>query len=117
MITLYGIANCDTIRKTRQWLDAHGVEYHFHDYRKQGIDHALCNTLLSALPLTTLINTRGTTWRALPEQTRATLDAATAPAVLMAWPALIRRPLISTPNGWLSSADPQMLSTLLALRS
>lgn len=113
MLTLYGIANCDTIRKTRHWLDAHGVAYHFHDYRKDGIDAALCTTLLQALPLATLINTRGTTWRALPHETRLALSIDTAPALMQAAPALIRRPLLHTPAGWLSSADPSVLATLL----
>ncbi len=114
MITLYGIANCDTIKKTRLWLDAHCVVYHFHDYRKQGIDAALCNTLLDAVPLSTLINTRGTTWRGLPEQTRANLTADNAAALLQAWPAVIRRPLIQAPHGWLTSADADTLRTLLS---
>ncbi len=113
MLILYGIANCDTIRRTRQWLDAHGVAYHFHDYRRDGIDAALCATLLQALPLATLINTRGTTWRALPEQTRLTLSVETAPALMQAAPALIRRPLMQSPAGWLSSAEPSVLATLL----
>lgn len=113
MLTLYGIANCDAIRKTRQWLEAHGVAYHFHDYRKDGIDAALCATLLQALPLTTVINTRGTTWRGLPQQTRLTLSMTTAPALMQAAPALIRRPLLQTSEGWLSSADPSVLATLL----
>ena len=114
MITVYGIANCDSIRKTRQWLDTHGVAYHFHDYRKQGLDAALCEELLGALPLATLINTRGTTWRGLPEQTRSSLDRSNAAALMQAWPAVIRRPLIHAPGGWLCSADPVVLSALLA---
>jgi len=113
MLTLYGIANCDTIRKTRQWLDVHGVAYRFHDYRRDGIDAALCTRLLQALPLSTLINTRGTTWRALPEETRLALSEETAPALMQAAPALIRRPLLQTPAGWLSSADPSVLAALL----
>jgi len=113
MIILYGIANCDAIRKTKQWLDENSVEYHFHDYRKQGIDTALCMELLEAVPLATLINTRGTTWRGLPEQTRATFDADTAATVMQEWPALIRRPLICSSRGWLTSADPAVLRTLL----
>ena len=113
MLTLYGIANCDSIRKTRLWLDSHGVAYRFHDYRKDGIDATLCATLLQALPLTTLINTRGTTWRALPEQTRLALSLETAPALMQAAPALIRRPLLHSAAGWLSSADPSVLAKLL----
>jgi arsenate reductase len=113
MLTLYGIANCDTIRKTRHWLDTHGIAYHFHDYRRDGIDAALCATLLQALPLSTLINTRGTTWRALPEETRLALSTDNAPALLQAAPALIRRPLLHGPRGWLSSADEAVLATLL----
>jgi Spx/MgsR family transcriptional regulator len=113
MITLYGISNCDTIKKTKQWLCENGVEYHFHDYRKQGIDSTLCLELLEALPLATLINTRGTTWRGLPEQTRAQFDSRNAASVMQEWPALIRRPLIRSSQGWLTSADPAVLCTLL----
>ena len=114
MITVYGIANCDSIRKTRQWLDAHDVPYDFHDYRKQGLDAALCDELLGALPLSALINTRGTTWRGLPEQLRVSLEQSNAAALMQAWPAVIRRPLIRAPGGWLCSADPVALNSLLA---
>ena len=113
MITVFGIANCDSIKKTRQWLDAHGVNYEFHDYRKQGLDAALCEELLSAMPLVTLINKRGTTWRSLPDQTRSSLDKSNAAALMQAWPAVIRRPLIRAPSGWLCSADPAVLNALL----
>jgi len=113
MITLYGIANCDTIKKTRQWLNEHGVEYRFHDYKKLGIDETLCRTLINALPVDTLINKRGTTWRSLPEQVRMTLNEHTAVALMQASPSVIRRPLIQCANGWLTSADSDALRILL----
>lgn len=113
MTTLYGIANCDTIKKTRLWLSEHGVEYRFHDYKKLGIDEALCRTLIEAVPFETLINKRGTTWRGLPEETRTALNEHNAVALMLALPSVIRRPLIHHAGHWLTSADPEVLSTLL----
>jgi len=112
MITLYGISNCDTIRKTRRWLDEHDVPYHFHDYRKHGMNETLCLELIGAVPMSDLINTRGTTWRALPEHIRATFNSSNAVAVMQEWPAIVRRPLIRSSHGWLTSADPAVLSAL-----
>jgi len=104
-VTVFGIANCDQIRKTRKWLDTHGIDYDFHDYRKQGCDPELVRTLLLHFDLDTLINRRGTTWRNLPEQDRESLTVTTAPEILSAQPTLIKRPLLRLKNNeWLLGA-------------
>ena len=71
MVTLYGIKNCDTIKKARRWLDEQQVAYRFHDYRTDGLDRALLERFIAELGWQPLLNTRGTTWRKLDEATRA----------------------------------------------
>jgi Spx/MgsR family transcriptional regulator len=94
MITLYGIANCDTMKKTRAWLDARGVEYRFHDYKNQGLGEDLLRAWVAELGWEALVNRRGTTWRKLPEATREAMDAETAVRVMLDNPSIIRRPLL-----------------------
>ncbi|EAA8368611.1 ArsC family reductase [Salmonella enterica] len=99
MITLYGIKNCDTIKKARRWLEEHGIDYRFHDYRVDGIDLSLINTFIAELGWQPLLNTRGTTWRKLDEAARSRItDAAAAAVLLVAQPAMIKRPLLCTPG-------------------
>ncbi|WP_127477048.1 ArsC family reductase [Sulfurivermis fontis] len=94
MTTLYGIKNCDTVRKARAWLDAHGVSYRFHDLRGDGLDAATLNIWLQQVDTATLINTRGTTWRQLPESARHIGDTAAAVALMLEHPTLIKRPVL-----------------------
>lgn len=96
MIDLYGIKNCDTVKKARQWLDQHAVEYRFHDFRSDGLSAEQVEGWLHELGADTLINRRGTTWKQLDDDTRAQLDAAGrgAVAAVLAQPALIKRPLL-----------------------
>ena len=101
MITLFGIPNCDTIKKTRSWLDKAGVDYQFHDYRKDGCPESLIKTFLSQFEFGELINTRGTTWRKLSEDTRNDLDKKSATQLMSTQPALIKRPLLRANNSWL----------------
>ncbi|HFZ8995770.1 TPA: ArsC family reductase [Citrobacter freundii] len=99
MVTIYGIKNCDTIKKARRWLEARGIEYRFHDYRSDGIDEALVATFLAETDWQTLLNTRGTTWRKLDEATRNSInDAAAATALMTKMPAIIKRPLLCAPG-------------------
>jgi len=90
---VFGIPNCDQIKKARRWLDEQGIAYRFHDYRRDGIDAALLAPWLKAFAWETLINRQGTTWRALPEDQRPT-DTASAVALMIAKPAMIRRPAL-----------------------
>lgn len=112
MLTVYGIPNCDTIKKTRAWLDAAGIEYRFHDYKKAGCPLALAKRFLQHLGHDELINTRGTTWRKLPEVTRTAVDAKTAAKLMSEYPSLIRRPLIEAEAGWLAGFDEERLRSL-----
>lgn len=96
MITLYGIPNCDTMKKARKWLDEAGVEYQFHNYKKDGLDPALAEQWLSELGWEALINKRGTTWRALTDEQKSDMDNASALTVMLDNPSIIKRPLLDT---------------------
>ena len=95
MLTMYGIKNCDTIKKARRWLEAHQIDYRFHDYRVDGLDRELLNTFIAELGWEALLNTRGTTWRKLDESVRASIvDADSAAKLMLDMPAIIKRPLL-----------------------
>ena len=96
MIKLYGIANCDTMKKARAWLDGHGVSYAFHDYKKAGIDETLVRSWVAELGWEALVNRRGTTWRRLTESEREGIDAESAVRLLVENPSLIRRPVLDS---------------------
>ncbi len=99
MVTLYGIKNCDTIKKARRWLEANNIDYRFHDYRVDGLDSELLNGFINELGWEALLNTRGTTWRKLDETTRNKItDAASAAALMTEMPAIIKRPLLCAPG-------------------
>ncbi|WP_252178877.1 ArsC family reductase [Endozoicomonas sp. 4G] len=97
-ITLYGISpsKCDTIRKARKWLNAAGIDYHFHDYRKDGLDKATLQNWSTELGWEALLNRRGTTWRQLPEEQKASVDETSAIELMLEQPAMIKRPLLDT---------------------
>lgn len=101
MINLYGIKNCETMKKAFAWLDEHGLAYTFHDYKKAGIDAATLRSWAEKTDWKGLVNTRGTTWRKLPleEQTLDTLDQAVA--LMIARPSVIRRPIVAIADGGL----------------
>ncbi|MCZ5362211.1 ArsC family reductase [Escherichia coli] len=95
MVTLYGIKNCDTIKKARRWLEANNIDYRFHDYRVDGLDSELLNGFINELGWEALLNTRGTTRRKLDETTRNKItDAASAATLMTEMPAIIKRPLL-----------------------
>jgi arsenate reductase len=93
-VTLHGIPNCDTVKKARSWLDAHGVAHRFHDFRRDGLAPATLEAWIAELGWEALLNRAGTTFRKLPEAERARLDAARAAALMLAQPAMIRRPVL-----------------------
>ena len=94
MTTLYGIPNCDTVKKARTWLDAHGVAYAFHDYKKAGADRAALEGWVDRIGWEPLLNRVGTTFRKLPEADRADLDRDRAVALMLAHPSAIKRPVL-----------------------
>jgi Spx/MgsR family transcriptional regulator len=95
MTTLYGIPNCDTVKKARAWLNEHGVAHDFHDFKKLGVPEAALDQWLVQLGWESLVNRKSTTWRQLAEATRtAVVDAASARPVLLTHPSLIKRPVV-----------------------
>ena len=94
-ITLYGIPNCDTVKKARTWLQDHGIDFTFHDFKKQGLTPELVKAWLQDLDWTTLVNRKGTTWRNLPDERKASIvDADSAMALMLENPSVIKRPVV-----------------------
>jgi len=93
-ITMYGIKNCDTIKKARTWLEERGLGYDFHDYKASGIDRARLQDWVDRLGWEVLLNRVGTTFRKLPDADRADLDAAKAVELMEAQPSMIKRPVL-----------------------
>lgn len=98
-LTLYGIPNCDTVKKARTWLGAAGVAYTFHDFRKDGLDPATLQSWIDAVGWEKLLNKAGTTFRKLPDADKAGLDAAKAKALMLDQPAMIKRPVVEAADG------------------
>jgi len=94
MTILYGISNCDTVKKTRAWLEERGIPYTFHDFRKDGLNPVWLRSWVDEFGWETLVNRKGTTWRKLPEETREQMDEALALVVMEDQPSLIKRPLL-----------------------
>ena len=102
-VTVYGIPNCDTVKKARTWLSDQGVDYQFHDFKKQGVPADLLPGWLAAMGWETLVNRKGTTWRKLDEATRlAVVDDASATALMLANPSVIKRPVVVWADGGVS---------------
>jgi arsenate reductase (glutaredoxin) len=93
-LTLYGIPNCDTVKKARAWLDARGVAHGFHDYKKLGVDAATLNRWADAVGWEVLLNRAGTTFRKLTDADKAGIDRAKGIALMVANPSMIRRPVV-----------------------
>lgn len=98
-VTVYGIPNCDSIKKARRWLDENGVTYRFHDYKKHGIDEASLERWAGEVGWETLLNRRGTTWRKLTEEEQADVNEEKAIVLMKAHNALIKRPVIEHDSG------------------
>jgi arsenate reductase (glutaredoxin) len=94
MIKMYGIPNCDTIKKARKWLDANGVAYEFHDYKKSGVPEAELKKWVKKAGWETLLNRRGTTWRKLDDKTKDSINESSAIKLMLAQPSIIKRPVL-----------------------
>lgn len=96
MITLYGIKNCDTVKKARDWLAKNNIDYRFHDFRTDGLDASQVKNWITEIGLESLVNKRSTTWKELDETTKASFDEKNAVTVIVENPTLIKRPLLET---------------------
>jgi len=99
MNTLVGIKNCDSVKKAKKWLEQNGVEYAFHDLREQGVDKAALEKWIDELGWEVLLNKRSTTWKQLSDDERADIDQGKAMMLFLAYPTLIKRPVLITPEG------------------
>ena len=113
MITLYGIPNCNSVKKTRVWLEKHGIAYQFHDFKKAGIDEQTLKQWLKTIPREVLVNKKGTTWRGLSadEQALAATDQG-AIELMLAKTSVIKRPVVVTDKGMWVGHDEDQLVTL-----
>lgn len=112
---LYGIPNCDTVKKAQKWLLQNNIPYTFHDYRKNGLDKALITTFMDKLEWTELLNKRSTSYRQLTEQQKAALTAETAAALFIELPTLIKRPLLAHNSNYLLGFKVENYKNLFSL--
>ena len=106
-VTIYGIKNCDTMKKAFAWLDNHGVDYTFHDYKKAGADRQQLERWCQQLGWETVLNRAGTTFRKLPEENKEGLNAAKAIKLMLEQPSMIKRPVLDTGKRLLVGFKPE----------
>ena len=111
--TLYGIRNCDTMKKAWTWLDQKGVAYDFHDYKKAGIDRARLEGWAKQVGWEVLLNRAGTTFKKLPDADKQGIDLAKAVALMLAQPSMIKRPVLETDGGLLVGFKPEVYAAKL----
>lgn len=114
MPTIYGIKNCDTMRKAFSWLEENGIDYDFHDYKKSGIDAVTLARWEKTLGWEALLNRRGTTWRKLDAATQAGVDREKALRLMQEQPSLIKRPVVEQGKTLLCGFDPEAWRKALA---
>jgi arsenate reductase len=112
-VTMYGIKNCDTIKKARAWLDGNAIAYDFHDYKTAGVDAASLARWIAAAGWETVLNRAGTTFRKVADADKAGLDAARATALMLAQPSMIKRPVLEYPGGILIGFVPERYARAL----
>ena len=114
MITLFGIPNCDTVKKARTWLEQAGLSYQFHDFKKAGLDKTTVSAWLKEVPWEILVNKKGTTWRGLPDATKASvIDATSATVLMLENTSVIKRPVLCTNNQVLVGFDADLYKKTL----
>jgi arsenate reductase (glutaredoxin) len=112
-ITIYGIKNCDTMKKARAWLEAHGVKHAFHDYKADGIAEAVLKAWVHALGWEVLLNRAGLTFRNLPDADKAGLNEAKAIALMLAQPSMIKRPVLVASGQLIVGFKPEVYAAAL----
>jgi arsenate reductase len=116
-LTIYGIKNCDTMKKARAWLDKRGVGYEFHDYKTAGIERERLEAWSKKVGWETLLNQAGTTFRKLPDKDKSGLDATKAVALMLAQPSMIKRPVLDLGGGkLLVGFKPELYESQVASR-
>lgn len=111
MLVVYGIKNCDSVKKARSWLEARQIDYRFHDYRVDGLDAALLQGFIDVLGVDAVLNQRSTSWRQLDDAQKQDLTLDKALQLMLAVPTLIKRPILNL-NGQLSVGfSPDLFST------
>ncbi len=114
MTIIYGISNCDTVRKAKRWLDEQQIDYQYHDFRKQGLEKELLDSWVDQLGWEVLLNRRGTTWRKLAKTDTEDLDQNRAIALMLENPSLIKRPVLDhTGRISVGFSEPQYQDCLL----
>ena len=113
-VAIHGIKNCDTMKKARDWLDAHGVGYVFHDYKIEGADRDRLQDWARQVGWEVLLNRAGTTFRKLPEADREGIDEAKAIGLMLAQPSMIKRPVLETGGGLLVGFKPDQYAKAFA---
>jgi arsenate reductase len=113
-VTIYGIKNCDTMKKARAWLDAHGVAYAFHDYKAGGIERGLLQGWARAVGWESLLNRAGTTFRKLPDTDKSALTETKAIALMVGQPSMIKRPVLDVDGRLIVGFKPDSYATALA---
>ncbi|MCC7005055.1 MAG: arsenate reductase [Ottowia sp.] len=112
-LTLHGITQCDTVKKARDWLNTQGIPYAFYDFKKNAVSATLLESWLQHVPLTTLLNRRGSTWRALSSDEQQQADSTKgAIALMQTYPSLIKRPVLTTEHIVLVGFDAQQYQLL-----
>jgi arsenate reductase len=113
-ITIYGIKNCDTMKKARGWLDGHGIAYGFHDYKSEGIERALLVKWAKEVGWETLLNRAGTTFRKLGDADKEKLNETKAIALMLAQPSMIKRPVLDLDGKLLVGFKPEIYAREVA---
>jgi arsenate reductase len=114
-VTMYGIKNCDTMKKARRWLEERGVDYVFHDYKAAGVDRRRLEAWCTELGWETLLNRAGTTFRKLPDDVKKDLDAKRAVALMLVNPSAIKRPVLEADSRLLVGFDAGLYTKALGL--
>jgi arsenate reductase len=114
--TIFGIKNCDTMKKARTWLDDHGIEYTFHDYKAEGIDAVHLKRWAAGKGWETVLNRAGTTFRKLPDARKAGLDERKAIALMLEQPAMIKRPVLEVGSELLVGFKPEEYAKVFPAR-
>ena len=109
-VTMFGIKNCDTMKKARTWLDQHGVAYRFHDYKAEGIDRAHLQRWCTEAGWETVLNRAGTTFKKLPEPDRQDLTEEKAIALMLAQPSMIKRPVVELEGDLIVGFKPEVFA-------